>query len=229
MMPHEIDLNKSKIMYINDFIFRQNLEFYPNLQGLSVEENILRYNENPENQIAEVLTFDLRTLPGETWNVTPQEFIEIIKTNKECKSLYSFIEIINQNAFERVMLGGQDLENTISNYMSLFFRVKEEFSTLTEDNKILVSNVENLMANLPKETAIGSLINKKLDEYYELTKTMGDEKGKTMALVLKNKNLPSLIEEEDTVRMGKAGYVNIAILLYGILNIGMIIAIAIMK
>lgn len=228
-MPHDIDLNKSKIMYINDFIFRQNLEFYPNLQGLSVEENILRYNENPEHQIAEVLTFDLRTLPGDTWNVTPQEFIGIIKTNKECKSLYNFIEIINQNAFERVMLGGQDLESTISNYMNLFFRVKEEFSTLTEDNKILVSNIENLMASLPKETAIGSLINKKLDEYYELTKTMGDEKGKTMALVLKNKNLPSLIEEEDTVRMGKAGYVNIAILLYGILNIGMIIAIAIMK
>ena len=98
-MPDNINMDKNKIMYINDFIFRQNLEFYPNLQGLSVEENILKYNESPENRIEEVLTFDLRTLPGDTWNATPKEFIKIVKTNKKCKSLYNFINLLNKYAF----------------------------------------------------------------------------------------------------------------------------------
>ena len=56
------------------------------------------------------------------------------------------------------------LEQQINDYMVLFFQAKEDFSTLTEDNKILVSNVENLVATLPRETAIGKIINKKLIE-----------------------------------------------------------------
>jgi len=221
------DLSKSKIININDFIFRQNLEFYPNLNGLSCEDNILTYTLNGEIVASEALTFDLRTLPGDAWNVISKEFIEIIKINKTCKILFNFIQLINQNAFDNIILNKQELENDITNYMNLYFNVKDSFSHLTEDNKILVSNIETMIASLPKESVIGKIVNTKLDEYFELTKTLGDTKGKSMALVLKNKNLPSLIEEEPV--KSKAGFINIAILLYGICNIGIIIAIAFMK
>jgi len=221
------DLSKSKIININDFIFRQNLEFYPNLNGLSCEDNILTYTLNGEIVASEALTFDLRTLPGDAWNVISKEFIEIIKINKTCKILFNFIQLINQNAFDNIILNKEELENDITNYMNLYFNVKDSFSHLTEDNKILVSNIETMIASLPKESVIGKIVNTKLDEYFELTKTLGDTKGKSMALVLKNKNLPSLIEEEPV--KSKAGFINIAILLYGICNIGIIIAIAFMK
>ena len=224
----DTDLSKSKIININDFIFRQNLEFYPNLNGLNCEDNILTCKENGEIVANEALTFDLRTLPGDAWNVSSREFIEIIKINKTCKNLFSFIQIINQNAFDNIILNKEDLENKITNYMNLYFSVKDSFTNLTEDNKILISNIENMIASLPKESVIGNIVNKKLDEYFELTKTIGDTKGKTMALVLKNKHLPSLIEEDEPVR-AKAGFINMAILLYGILNIGIILAIAFMR
>ena len=224
----DTDLSKSKIININDFIFRQNLEFYPNLNGLNCEDNILTYKENGEIVANETLTFDLRTLPGDAWNVSSREFIEIIKINKTCKNLFSFIQIINQNAFDNIILNKEDLENKITNYMNLYFSVKDSFTNLTEDNKILISNIENMIASLPKESVIGNIVNKKLDEYFELTKTIGDTKGKTMALVLKNKHLPSLIEEDEPVR-ANAGFINMAILLYGILNIGIILAIAFMR
>lgn len=223
------NLSETKVVNMNDFIFRQNLEFYPNLQGLTVEDNNLIYKTNGEILLKEPLTFDLRTLPGDVWLVSPKEFIEIIKMNKTCRSLVAFRDLLNGKAFDQVVISNAELENSITNYMNLYFSMKESFHSLVDDNKILLNNIETLIATLPKETLIGTIVNNKLDAYLEMTKTMGDEKGKTMALTLKNKNLPSLIEEEEPMTLPKAGYINIAILLYGIINIGIILAIAFMK
>ncbi len=98
------DLSKSRIININDFIFKQNLQFYPNLVGLSCENNTINYTKNNNVIASVVLTFDLRTLPGDAWNLSPEEFMDVIKLNKECKSLQKFIGIIekyglNQNAY----------------------------------------------------------------------------------------------------------------------------------
>ena len=222
-------LSKTKIININDFIFRQYLEFYPELRGLSCRDNILYLQESDKVE-SETLTFDLRTLPGEAWNVDAKTFMEIIKTNKSCKSLESFLDILNQNAFDNVVMNKEMLDNKITNYMNLYFSVKDSFQYLIEDNKILVGNIETLIATLPKETQIGKLINQKLDEYFEITKEIGDSKGKGMILELKNKNVPATIrEEEKPVRSSKAAFVNIAIIIYGVLNIGIILAIALMK
>ena len=93
-----------------------------------------------------------------------------------------------------------------------------------------MGNIETLIATLPKETVLGKLVNQKLDEYFEITKKIGDSKGKGMVLELKNKNVPATIpEEEIPVRSSKAAFINIAIVLYGVLNIGIILAIALMK
>ncbi len=94
------DTENTGIININDFIFKQNLEFYPNLEGLSCEDNQIIYRKNGEviNSIA--LTFDLRTLPGNAWNVSPEEFINIIKLNKDCTGLYGFIKLMQNHGFD---------------------------------------------------------------------------------------------------------------------------------
>ena len=222
-------LSKTKIININDFIFRQYLEFYPELAGLSCKENVLYLKENGEIVANETLTFDLRTLPGEAWNVDAKTFMEIIKINKSCKKLESFINLLNQNAFNNFTIDKDTLDTEVTDYMNLYFSIKDSFSYLIEDNKILIGNIETLIATLPKETALGTLVNQKLDEYFEITKEFGDTKGKGMVLELKDKNVPAIIPEEEHTRTSKAAFVNIAIILYGVLNIGIILAIALMK
>ena len=223
-------ISKTKIININDFIFRQYIEFYPELQGLNCKENTLYLKENNEIVASEVLTFDLRTLPGEAWNVDAKTFIENIKINKSCKQLEGFLNFLNSSAYNNITLDKEQLNNQITNYMNLYFSVKDSSHYLTEDNRILIGSLDTLIANLPKETPIGLLINQKLDEYFEITKEIGDTKGKGMVLELKNKNVPAIIpEEEPTRKLGKAAFVNVAIILYAVLNIGIILAIALMK
>ena len=223
-------ISKTKIININDFIFRQYIEFYPQLQGLSCKENTLYLKENDQIVASEILTFDLRTLPGEAWNVDAKTFIENIKINKSCKQLEEFLNLLNSSAYNNIILDKEQLNNQVTNYMNLYFSVKDSFHYLTEDNKILIGSLETLIASLPKETPLGSLINQKLDEYFEVTKEIGDTKGKGMILELKNKNVPAIIPEEEPItRSGKAAFVNVAIILYAVLNIGIILAIALMK
>lgn len=117
----------------------------------------------------------------------------------------------------------------VNDYMNTYFKMKDNFNRLTDNNKSLVAMTENSIALLPKSSIMEQWITQKINEYFEMTKTIGDEKGTTMALVLKNKNQPSLIEEDVPNYYPKAGYINIAILIYGIINIGIILAIAFMK
>lgn len=223
-------LSKTKMININDFIFRQYLDFYPNLQGLFCDKNTLYLTQNKEVVASEILTFDLRTLPGEALNLNAKEFMEIIKINKSCKKLETLVDLLNQNAFNQISMDKEALDNQVTNYMNLYFSVKDSFQYLIEDNKILIGKIETLIATLPKETILGSLVNQKLDEYFEITKEIGDKKGKGMVLELKNKNVPAVIpEEEIPTRSSKAAFVNIAIILYGVLNIGFILAIALMR
>ncbi|MDE5539889.1 MAG: hypothetical protein K2J20_05330 [Bacilli bacterium] len=90
---------KSGIVNINDFIFKQNLEFYPNLKGLACVDNTIIYQRDG-NILNIPLTFDLRTLPGDAWNVTPEEFIDIINLNKKCSKLYKFIELMQTHGYD---------------------------------------------------------------------------------------------------------------------------------
>jgi len=99
---NDTDLNKSKIININDFIFRQNMEFYPNLQGLSCEDNVLTYKINDAVVAQETITFDLRTLPGHVWNYDSKRFMEIIKFNKDCLTLGDVADFINEHAFDNI-------------------------------------------------------------------------------------------------------------------------------
>ena len=96
---YQSGISKTKIININDFIFRQYLEFYPELKGLSCKDNTLYLQENDNIVASETLTFDLRTLPGEAWNVDARKFMDIIKLNKECSKLDDFIKLLTEDYF----------------------------------------------------------------------------------------------------------------------------------
>ena len=96
---YQSGISKTKIININDFIFRQYLEFYTELKGLSCKDNTLYLQENDNIVASETLTFDLRTLPGEAWNVDARKFMDIIKLNKECSKLDDFIKLLTEDYF----------------------------------------------------------------------------------------------------------------------------------
>lgn len=221
------DLNGSKIININDFIFRQNLEFYPNLRGLSCDDNVITWVKDGTVEASVPLTFDLRVLPGDAWLVTPAEFINILKLNKECKKLYSFIDLIQTHCFDTFIKPGfNDLESQIKNYMRLYFTAKES-NKLTEDNVTILNQVANNIAVLPEESYLKDLINSEIDKYFAATKELG--KNIEPADELKQGPVRALVKKEETPKSSRAAFINVAVLLYGILNIGIILAIALMK
>lgn len=224
------NINASKIINVNDFIFKQNLEFYPNLKGLQCQDNIITLTKNGTIVATEALTFDLRVLPGDAWLVTPEEFINIIRLNKECKGLYKFIDLIQEHGFDNFIkpeLNGNrnDLETIVNHYMSLYFKAKES-PFLTEDNRTLLGQVDNNIAALPEKSYMKTLINGEIDKYFATTKELGGNLSN--ADELKQGPVRALVKKEEP-KSTRAAFINVAVLLYGVLNIGIILAIALMK
>jgi len=223
----------TKIININDFIFKQNLEFYPNLQGLTCEDNQIVYKNSDGNVMHEVLTFDLRTLPGEAWSVSPKEFLDIIKLNKECKILYKFRDLIdNYNSPLGNSNGEQqeNLKNMVAYQMDTYFKAKDHANLLTEENRILIGQVESMIVNLAPNTVMKNFIDEKIDNYFQATKELGKTNELNNADSLKQA-VPrlALVKAEDIKVSSKAAFINVAILLYGVINIGFILAVALMK
>ena len=122
------------------------------------------------------------------------------------------------------------LEEKITNYMNLYFIAKDSFQYLTDDNKSLVGRTEMEIANTPKDSLKGQIVNRKLDEYFEITKEMGNSKEMTRIREMQTQKYPlAPTSEEPVMKSSKAAFVNIAIIIYGVLNIGIILAIALMK
>ena len=223
------DTNKNQIINMNDYIFRQNLEFYPNLQGLTCKDNVIYYVKDGNIIASTALNFDLRAIP--TWNTTPEEFIKIINLNKECEHLDSFENLIH--TFANVELT-PEVEKNLSNYMNLYFTAQDSFHNLTDFNKNRLESIKITIASLPKTTPMGISINLKLDEYFEITKNIGDTRNMNETDELRQGNALVRIKNETTALVptktsSRAAFVNISILLYGVINIGLILALALMK
>lgn len=224
----------TKIININDFIFKQNLEFYPNLAGLSCEDNQIIFKNSEGNIIHEVLTFDLRTLPGEAWSVGPKEFLDIIKLNKECKVLYKFRDIVDSYSgytmASEVNEEQENIKRMIGFQMDTYFNAKDHANLLTEENRILIGQAESMIVNLQPETTVKKWIDEKIDNYFQATKELGKTNGLNNADNLKQA-VPrlALVKSEEPKTSSKAAFINVAILLYGVINIGFILAVALMK
>ncbi len=122
-----------------------------------------------------------------------------------------------------------DLKHEIDVGMERYFNAKDNFNLLTEDNKMLIGKAEQYIANLPEGSEIKALIDHKLDTYSEKSRNLGDTKNMNLAFNLKQEQALVRTKKEEHPYSSRAAFVNIAILIYGILNIGFILAIALMK
>lgn len=121
------------------------------------------------------------------------------------------------------------LMEDINSHMKRYFNAKDNFNLLTEDNKMLIGKVEQYIANLPEGSEIKTLINEQIDEYSSETKSLGDTKSMNLAYDLKQGQALVRVKKENTEYSSRAAFINIAILLYGVLNIGFILATALLK
>ena len=124
------------------------------------------------------------------------------------------------------------MQEEIKEYMDMYFKAKDNTNFLTEDTKVLLSQTEFYIASLPEQAEIKKIIDGIIDDKFADTKMLGDvaslagvdelkQQGPVRALVKK--------EEYPLATSSKAAFINIAILLYGIVNVGLVLAIALMK
>lgn len=124
-----------------------------------------------------------------------------------------------------------DLNDNIKRCMQQYFKAKDNFQYLTEDNKILVGQVENYIGILPPDNPVKQTIDEELDRYFSTTKELGDTKNMQIADNLRQQTAPLALvrtKPEDKVS-SKAAFINVVILLYGMLNIGFIVAVALIR
>ncbi len=126
-------------------------------------------------------------------------------------------------------MNNNELKNEIETNMNRYFKAKDNFNLLTEDNKMLVNRVETTLATLPENSAIKKIVDNKIDEYSEHTKNLGDTKNLNIAYDLKQETALVRVRKNNPPESSRAAFINVAILLYGVLNIGFILAIALMK
>ncbi len=118
-----------------------------------------------------------------------------------------------------------ELDYQVKKQMDRYYKMKEESHRLNEPNKILLGQIEDTMANLPDNSNIKKMINANLEEHDRAFNT-GINNTAELPMVRK-RMLPTVQKEQKLFT--RAGFINAAILLYGMVNIGIIVAIAIMK
>lgn len=119
------------------------------------------------------------------------------------------------------------LKNKVEKGMDLYFEMKENQHILNEPNKMLLAQVENVMAEL-NNNAIKSYIDNRL-ESYDQTHDVGYNNTANIPIIKESHPLVRTRTNPEVVKTQSAGFINAAILLYGIINIGIILAIAFMK
>jgi len=72
-----------------------------------------------------------------------------------------------------------------------------------------------------------NIINNEIDKYFATTKELGGNLKPVDEL--KQGPVRALVKKEETPKSSRAAFINVAVLVYGILNIGIILAIALMK
>ncbi|MCM1053190.1 MAG: hypothetical protein NC483_04375 [Ruminococcus sp.] len=122
------------------------------------------------------------------------------------------------------------LNDEISRSMQVYFKAKENSRYLTEDNKILVSNTEYYISSIPNSHPFKQVINNEINTYYLKAKELGQAENRNNADELRQTGQTrALVKQEEMAPSRRAAFINVAILIYGSLNIGFILAIALLK
>ncbi len=124
----------------------------------------------------------------------------------------------------------ESLNDAISRSMQVYFKAKENNRYLTEDNKILVSNTEYYISSIPNNHPFKQVINNEINNYYLKAKELGQTENRNNADELRQTGQTrALVKQEEVSPSRRAAFINVAILIYGSLNIGFILAIALLK
>lgn len=119
-----------------------------------------------------------------------------------------------------------ELAYEVSKNMEKYYKMKEQAHRLNEPNKMLIGQTEDTMANLPENSNIKKMINTNLEEHDRAYNTGINN---TKELMVVPQNYPVLVRKQEEKSFNRAGFINAAILLYGMINVGIIVAIALMK
>lgn len=122
------------------------------------------------------------------------------------------------------------LEQVVSSYMDTYFNSKDNSQYLTSDNQMLLGQVEMHIASLPTTSPLKKIIDTKIDNYYATTKELGKTNSMNNADELRQQANPTrMLIKTEAPKSSRSAFINVAVLLYGIINIGFIIAIAFLK
>lgn len=121
----------------------------------------------------------------------------------------------------------EEIKHKLDVGMDLYFEMKENESRLNEPNKMLMAQVESVMASLNDEE-MKKYIDNRLEKY-DQDHDIGYNNTANLPVVSEAHPLVRTRTKTEGKQVNRAGFINTAILLYGIINIGIILAIAIMK
>lgn len=123
-----------------------------------------------------------------------------------------------------------DLNFEIENGMKTYFKAKEKSRYLTEDNRTILGNLEYFISSIPNNHPFKQVINNSINQYYLRAKQAGEAENRNNADELRQTGqVRALVKQEETLPSRRAAFINVAILIYGSLNIGFILAIALLK
>lgn len=121
----------------------------------------------------------------------------------------------------------EEVEHKLDVGMDLYFEMKGNESRLNEPNKILMAQVESVMASL-NDGEVKNYIDGRLEKY-DQDHNIGYNNTANLPIIRENYPLVKTRTKSEPKTVNRAGFINAAILLYGIINIGIILAIALMK
>lgn len=121
----------------------------------------------------------------------------------------------------------EEVKHRLENGMDLYFEMKENESRLNEPNRMLIAQTESVMASLNNDE-MKSFIDGKLEKY-DQAHDIGYNNTADLPIVTVIHPLVRKRSNPEATKVSRAGFINTAILLYGIINIGIILAIALMK
>lgn len=142
-------------------------------------------------------------------------------------------------------MGGLNMNNEeLERNFSWIASAYEYKDYLTEENKVLLARTIDTLARIPNDSYIGKTKSMYGNKLYEMAKQNNGE-GLEIAEIFRQSNPMdvndlytkdndgpklALVKKESSYPLSsKAAFINVAILLYGILNIGFIVAVALMK
>lgn len=216
---------------------------YPHLNTLKLENNILEFHEYKIN-LKSFRLITLNQIP-QIFTLTPFDVFNLVKIHLDIEDEKEYIgkNAFNENALYlqirailvKEVIDGNEI-NMLKQFSSAYLTLLQYQDYLLDDAKKKFDNMqsvvrENIFNDYIKITPGISELMKYLNIYTnDMQDSQTNSKGQTLTLT--NPKFPSTIKEENedySYKTSAAGYANILLLLYVVLNIGFMLGILLLK